>query len=194
PDTAEAVRANRLEPLPEAPQPANVPPARSRDEGASGAGTCIAPRTISRRAQHTMILDAPGNRLVVFGGYDNNEAFPEVWTRDMSGAAAWTRLDVPPGPDARRGHVAVLDSKRRRMVVFGGQRFYDSSFENDTWALDLSGAPTWERLSTGFGAPRGRTWHSAIYDPVRDRVIVFGGFDGAYLNGVWPRTRSGPRG
>ena len=33
---------------------------------------------------------------------------------------------------------------------------------------------------------REREGHSAVYDPVRDRMIVFGGRDGsAYLDDVW---------
>lgn len=46
----------------------------------------------------------------------------------------------------------------------------------------------WERL-----LPTGsRHGHSEIYDPVRDRMVVFGGWDGAYLNDVWALTWGPP--
>ena len=38
-----------------------------------------------------------------------------------------------------------------------------------------------------------RYYHSAIYDPMRDRMVVFGGDDGAYSgwrNDVWALVRS----
>ena len=58
------------------------------------------------------------------------------------------------------------------MVVFGG---YDGSYRHDTWAMTLSGEPTWSELTTSGTPPAGRNGHSAIYDPLRDRMVVFGG-------------------
>ena len=39
--------------------------------------------------------------------------------------------------------------------------------------------------------PSARDGHTAIYDPVRDRMVVFGGDDGALRNDVWALTLSG---
>ena len=48
---------------------------------------------------------------------------------------------------------------------------------------------TWLQLVV---PPKGREGHTAIYDPVRDRMVVFGGYDGASrYNDVWALTLSG---
>jgi hypothetical protein len=58
-----------------------------------------------------------GNRVVMFGGTDDNDTFDETWTWD---GASWT-LEHHPGsasPTARFGaSAATLDGK---VVVFGG--------------------------------------------------------------------------
>ena len=40
-----------------------------------------------------------------------------------------------PKPAARFGHTLVLDSVRRRLILFGGQA---AGFFNDTWAYDIA--------------------------------------------------------
>lgn len=96
----------------------------------------------------------------------------------LSGSDAWNLL-APPGssPSARYYNSAIYDAKRARMVVFGG---IDSrSSHNDVWALSLSGNPEWSALAPTGNAPSARYGHSAIYDPARDRMVVFGGYAAA---------------
>jgi galactose oxidase-like protein len=105
---------------------------------------------------------------------------------------------------------------RDRMVVFGGVAYgYGSrSMRHDAWALSLAGEPpcpplgdggdactpqppAWRELSpsgtpASGRAPSGRYGHAAIYDPVRDRMVVFGGFDGDSLrNDTWALSLTG---
>jgi hypothetical protein len=57
------------------------------------------------------------------------------------------------------------------------------------WALPLTGALQWQVLSPTGGGPFTEDGHSAIYDPVRDRMVVFGGryYYNAF-NEVWTLT------
>ena len=77
-----------------------------------------------------------------------------------------------PPPSGRSEHTAIYDPVRDRMVVFGG---YDGTLRNDVWALSLSGSPAWSALAPAGSPPSARYGHTAIYDPVRDRMVVFGG-------------------
>ena len=71
------------------------------------------------------------------------------------------------------------------MVVFGG--FDGTRWLNDTWTLSLSGTPRWEHRSSLSPPPVPRSEHSAIYDPVRQRMVVFGGRTAAneYSSELW---------
>ena len=85
---------------------------------------------------------------------------------------AWDVLVVP----ARSGHSAIYDPVRDRMVVFGGYSGTGYTyFLNDVWVLSLAGMPAWTQLTPTGTPPSARYGHSAIYDPVRDRMVVFGG-------------------
>ena len=41
---------------------------------------------------------------------------------------------------------------------------------------------TWDELTTSGGPPADRGWHSAIYDPVAHRMIIFAGWSGSAYN------------
>lgn len=127
-----------------------------------------------RRAFHSAVYDRPWDRMIVFGGMDGSSATNEVWALGLSSSPpAWTRL-VPGGtePSGRWGHTAIYDSQRRSMLIFGG---FFGGFLADTWALSLDADPTWVELPDLGAAPVGRWQHAAIYDPVRDRMVIFGG-------------------
>jgi hypothetical protein len=98
----------------------------------------------------------------------------------------WSALDWPTD---RYGHTAVLDPDRDRMIVFGG---YDGAGYPDqyyyatiVWILTLSDPPSWTRFRPAGSQPINRYTQSAIYDPPRDRMIVFGGFNSHPMNDLW---------
>ena len=147
----------------------------------------------SPRSAHSAIYDPVRDRMVIFGERDGTANYNEVWALSLAGTPAWTQL-TPTGtlPGARRLHSAIYDPVRDRMVVFGG--FITGSYFNDLWALSLAGTPAWEQLSPAGTPPSVRYGHSANYDPVRDRMVVFGGrtTGSVYLNDVWSLTWGAP--
>ncbi|MFN8588704.1 MAG: kelch repeat-containing protein [Candidatus Eisenbacteria bacterium] len=93
----------------------------------------------------------------------------------------WTRV-FPDGapPAARDGHTAVYDSTGDRMIVFGGRT--NSGVQNDVWVLTHAKGgnyPAWVPLSPTGTPPVARTNASAVYDAANNRMIVYGGDDGA---------------
>jgi hypothetical protein len=135
------------------------------------------------------IFDPIRDRMVVFGGYDGSSYLNDVWTLALAGNPAWTQL-IPSGtaPSPRFFHSAIYDSLRDRLLIFGG---HNGSFLNDVWALSLAGSPAWTQLAPNGTPPSPRYGHSAIYDPLRDRIIMFGGDDGIRLNDVWTLSLAG---
>jgi hypothetical protein len=139
-------------------------------------GTRPAPRSDFGNA-----LDTARDRFVVFGGLGATR-LNDTWVLSLD-ATVWAPLEVVgTPPSARAGHSMIYDSARDRMVVFGGS---SGSRLNDCWELSLSGTPTWSPLATSGSPPEARFGHRAVYDPVRDRMLVFAGLGSALKNDVW---------
>src|SRR5262249_54489574 len=124
-------------------------------------------------------------------GYNGSQALDEVWSLSLSGSPAWSLLQTTgssPGP--RYLQTAVYDPVRDRIIVFGGLDA-NNSYTGGVWPLSLSGVPTWPQLAPTGPPPASRIFHTAIYDPVRDRMLVFGGYTGSAQNDVWSLSLAG---
>ncbi len=146
------------------------------------------------RNGHTAVYDDVGNRILLFGGWNGQSYFNDLWALDPTvGSEAWARID-PAGslPPARGQHSAILDSWNHRMIVFGGRGRLQGF--NDVWALDLTaGAEAWTELTPSGAPPSPRRWHTAIYDHNNQRMIVFGGSSGGdVLAETWALDLSTP--
>lgn len=138
----------------------------------------------NRRLQHAAIYDPVDHRMVIFFGYDGSSYLNDTWALTLgAGNEAWVQLEPSGTPPSRRYQSsAVYDSASRRVVVFGG--FNGGSFLQDVWALDLAG-PTWVRLYPSGSPPPARCAHSAMYDPVNQRMVLLGGCSSSFYNDVW---------
>jgi hypothetical protein len=150
------------------------------------------------RAYHTAVYDPVQDRMVVFGGWNGSVLLNDVWALSLSGTPEWTQVaPAGPPPDARAAHSAIYDPVSSRMIVFGGYVGYagigDTGFTNDVWTCSLAGSPVWTEIIPAGTSATARHAHTAIYDPVRDHMVVFAGFgDGffvqassASLNDTW---------
>ena len=134
------------------------------------------------------VYDPVHARLVMFGGL-GYPAVPSnrVWTLSLGDPMVWSALPVegiPPSP--RWNMVAAYDSRRNRMIVYGGEDGH--AYKSDAWALDLGDTARWERLTPVDSIPAARSEAAGVYDPVRDRLLVYGGMivtDKGYLDGSW---------
>jgi hypothetical protein len=128
--------------------------------------------------------------MVVFGGTNGAGAiYDEVWQLALGDSAAWTPI-TPVGapPSARARHSAVHDPVNDRVLVFGGLSAEGGLHElADVWSLSLSDPPSWSTLQPSGAGPSARFYHSAIYDPPRHRMLIFGGSNltGHVFSDVW---------
>lgn len=137
----------------------------------------------SARTQATAIYDSANNVMTVFaGGTVSTTAFNDVFTlsnaNGLTGVPTWTQM-VPAGtsPSARSGQSAIYDKANNRMVIHGGISIR-GAVQNDTWILSgangVGTTPAWTQLNPTAAGPFRRS-HTAIYDPVSNEMVIFGG-------------------
>src|SRR5262245_6087205 len=137
-------------------------------------GTWLLVGLPSDRDGHAAVYDAARDRMVVFGGMSSARR-NDVWVLPLASATGWHQMLVGgTPPSARDGHTAVYDPIHDRMVVFGG---FDTGPRNDVWELSFAGAATWRQILPAGSPPSPRVGHAAVYDPVRQRMLVIGGVE-----------------
>jgi hypothetical protein len=131
--------------------------------------------------QHVGIFDTAHNRMVVSHGDGLGNT---TWALDLA-SLTWSQIAAANSPSQRWGATAIYDPVADRLIMFGG--YADLQYSSELWILPLHGPPTWIKASQPVGLPwpAGRLFQSAIYDPLRYRMIVFGGEDGPNLNDTW---------
>lgn len=146
--------------------------------------------TPSGRLAGAAVYDPMRQRFVGFGGTVGVPV--DTWVLNLRGDPEWQPLPVSdPSPDGGYAMTSVYDARGDRMLVFGGsinESYYGA--RNDVWALDLRGEPTWSRIGTSETKPIPRRSGTAIFDPLRNRMIIYGGFDAIpgsdqFLDDVW---------
>jgi hypothetical protein len=122
------------------------------------------------------VFDASRHRIILLARDLGVEGDAMVWTLDTHDPRQWiaqTVLGMP--PSSRNGFAAVFDPLRNRVVVLVPPSVSTGESGMDVWMLDLSATvPVWMHSVT-TGRPDGRCFPGAAYDPVRDRVLMFGG-------------------
>lgn len=137
---------------------------------------------------HAVIYDPIGHRMILHGGEDG-PTWNNTWSLDLK-THRWRNITQPASP-AREDHTAIFDSHRKRLVIFGGRENDDKKI-HEAWAYDLDpSSPTfekWQSLTAGDKHPEGRTDHVAVFDSLKNRMIIYGGWDDEardYLDDTW---------
>jgi len=137
------------------------------------------------------VYDPVNNIMTVFGGENlvrtaySNGAWTLSHANGLGGTPQWTNIvgnGVAGSPAKRISQTAVYDSANNRMIIFGGAAFsgrFSFTGYNDVWVLananGLGGTPVWNRLKISGLAPGTRSGHTAVYDAINNRMMVFGG-------------------
>src|SRR5262249_26333700 len=90
---------------------------------------------------------------------------PAPFAPDWTAVTATGQVVVPPS--------RVYDRESRRLLLTGGS---GSDYNKAVWAMPLEGPSVWSVLVPSNPSLSPRRSLSAIYDPGRHRVIVFGGY------------------
>ncbi|MGE0402279.1 MAG: kelch repeat-containing protein [Kofleriaceae bacterium] len=118
--------------------------------------------------------------MYVFGG--RNGVAPNAETWKLAGGT-WTNANALGAIPARSHHGMAFDHKRGVIVLYGGGT--STTPYGDTWELD---GTTWVNKTPppSVPGPGPRMDHAMAYDPIRERVLLFGGqSDTAIVGGLW---------
>ncbi|HEY3451656.1 MAG TPA: hypothetical protein VGK67_35185 [Myxococcales bacterium] len=129
-----------------------------------------------------MAYDSGRGRLVLFGGELGSAsaatAFsPDTWEWD---GASWAKVATS-GPRPRRNASMAYDSARGVSVLFGGRVNPGDDCGESAAGTEMSCSWTWEWdgarwMVASRGGPPSRELAAMAYDPVRARVVLFGGY------------------
>jgi N-acetylneuraminic acid mutarotase len=119
-----------------------------------------------------MAYDRGSDRMIVFGGLDlaTFRANNETWAYDVD-TAAWERMQPAQSPTPRNYVAMAYDADSDRVILFGGAPA--SGALGDTWTYDYDN-DAWTDLAPS-SSPPSRTYSGMVYDPQRDRMVLFGG-------------------
>lgn len=132
-----------------------------------------------------MVWNPHREEIFVYGGLaKRRKVLADLWSWN---GERWThhknRGDVP-GPCF--AHAMAYDEARKRLVLVGGVQKDTQSAQRGTWEWD---GDRWSVVrSTDAPRPASRAWHSMVYDPDGERILLFGGRQigrGPRMNDVW---------
>ena len=141
---------------------------------------------------HVAILDPIGHRMIIHGG-ENGLTSNKLWSLDLK-TFRWRDMTDTTSP-GREDHTAIYDSRGKRMVIFGGRNNTGTIDYVNEWrlsALDLDPhSPSfekWTELGCGDLHAPGRSDHAAVFDAIKNRMVIFGGWDKVahtFMNDTW---------
>lgn len=137
----------------------------------------------SPRSNHIAIYDSARQRMIVWSGQTTGGVFADarVWELDLF-SLTWRVLAPAGAVLPRYGSASIYNPHGDRLVIFGG--FSNIGQSDETFSFDLI-ARTWIRLIPFTFTPRPRSMHSAAYDPVNNRMIIYGGQTFTYEDDLW---------
>ena len=135
------------------------------------------------------LYDPLADRLLIVGGdYGGAFGFTVIGSAQLllSGTPTWQGTFAT---NETHGSL-VYDSAHNRALQYGGFVDQVGPTTNQTWTIDLSGFPSQSRFVPTAEALAGLFDQSAVFDPLRNQVVVFGGEGAGFEPAVSAGTRA----
>jgi hypothetical protein len=131
------------------------------------------------RHDHRMVYDSLKQRVLMFGGTNDDSEFDDVWAYDGTG---WHEVDAE-GPSPRAGHTFAFDPTRGLALLFGGMQA-GSAVADAAWIFD-SRHDAWAPIEAAGAAPVGREFAALAFDQESSEFVMFGGGDTGQFQDTW---------
>jgi N-acetylneuraminic acid mutarotase len=134
------------------------------------------------RSGHLMVYDSFNQKTILFGGWNEGVGLMnDTWVYD-SQSNQWVNVSPSISPALRQSQAMCYDPIFHKVILFGGYRSVGPHF-NDTWAFDYL-SNSWTELHPTT-SPSGRYGARMVYDPINQRIFLFGGRTTTPQNDVW---------
>ena len=131
----------------------------------------------SLRSAAAAAYNAKSREVLLFGGSGLTNLQGDTWAWD---GTQWQPLNDVPAP-TRRSHTALVDDVGRKVaILFGG--IANGIVLSDTWVWNSEIG--WRQALPATNPPP-RFGHAMAYDPIRDEVVLFGGYNQQSRNDTW---------
>jgi hypothetical protein len=120
-----------------------------------------------------LAYDPVKDRVWLVGGFSTEgNLIYDLWTFNTQ-SRRWTQVPSSSGPTS--WDAAALDRRSRKLILYQGYSAAFDAVDVETWAYDID-TGVWENRSPAVQPPT--RWGSMmVYDPVADRVLLYGGAD-----------------
>lgn len=136
--------------------------------------TIPTPSAPSPRFLYGMCYDSARQVVVLFGGRSATGTLDETWEFD---GVTWTQRTPANRPAPREEMVLHYDPSLNRTVLFGGCNEATGTVYGDTWFYNGN---DWLNVTpTQSPSPRFRA--ASVFDSVRQRLVVYGGYDNTQI-------------
>ena len=143
------------------------------------------------RSHAAMWYDSTLKKTVLYGGLgrlttnDRLTRFSDMWSFDGTG---WTEIKPASTPGMRYGAQVIVDPKTGHAIIFGGIRVDTDAannqiqvYANDMWDWD---GTAWTQIKPDV-LPPARENAGFAFDPLRNELVLFGGYSGTYYSDLW---------
>src|SRR5262249_21686927 len=133
------------------------------------------------RFDQTAAFDPTSRRLMMFGGYSEyGDVLGDLWVLDLSGSPSWSPALPTPTVPFRYGAGWTVGTDGR-FSLYGGADSYGKVLA-DIWSIPTATPTTWKTWEILLPP---RLQEAMVLDTQRDRLVAFGGTDGAYRNDTY---------
>jgi hypothetical protein len=123
-----------------------------------------------------LAYDSRSDRIILFGGFADGPDLQDTWAYDYE-TNTWTEMTPAVSPERRFGHAMAYDAESDRVILWGaheeGAMPMSEEEKATVWAYDYE-TNTWTAIES-TGGPSYRGYHTMVYHPGTDRIILFGG-------------------
>jgi hypothetical protein len=128
------------------------------------------------RYWYDLAYDSQSDRIIRFGRNGEGIQLDDTWAYDYD-ANTWTEMAPAASPKGRWGHAVAYDAQSDRVILWGaseaGRTPMSKEEKATVWGYDYE-SNTWTAIGS-TGGPSYRGFHTMVYHPGTDRIILFGG-------------------